>query len=47
MLIDQFANVARMLSQADQKPGRDAYLRYDDLVKELEAVKAEAAKVLN
>jgi len=45
MLIDQFANVSRMLGQADQKPGRDAYERFNDLVKELEAVKAEAAKV--
>ena len=45
MLLDQFANVSRMLGQADQKPGRDAYERYNDLVKELEAVKSEAAKV--
>jgi hypothetical protein len=44
MLIDQFTAVARMLGQADQKPGRDAYERFDDLVKELEAVQAEAAK---
>lgn len=44
MLIDQFAAVARMLSQADQKPGRDAYERFHDLVLELEAVKADAAK---
>lgn len=44
MLIDQFAAVARMLGQADQKPGRDAYERFNDLVKELEAVKAEASK---
>lgn len=44
MLIDQFASIARMLGQADQKPGRDAYERFNDLVKELEAVKAEAAK---
>ena len=45
MLIDQFANVARMLGQADQKPGRDAYERYNDLVRELETVKAEAASM--
>ncbi len=44
MLIDQLANVARMLSQADQKPGRDAYVRFDDLMKELAAIKAEFAK---
>ena len=47
MLIDQFAAVGRMLSQADQKPGRDAYERYNDLVKELAAVRAEADKVTN
>ena len=45
MLIDQYANVARMLGQADQKPGRDAYERLADLAKELAAVKAEAARV--
>lgn len=45
MLIEQFANVSRMLGQADQKPGRDAYERYADLVKELDALKAEVAKV--
>ncbi len=44
MLIDQFVAVARMLGQADQKPGRDAYQRFNDLVKELETVKAEAAR---
>jgi len=46
MLIDQFASISRMLGQADQKPGRDAYERFGDLVKELEAVKAEAARVM-
>ncbi len=45
MLIDQLSNVARMLSQADQKPGRDAFVRFDDLMKELAAIKAEFAKL--
>jgi hypothetical protein len=45
MLIDQFANVARMIGQADQKVGRDAYLRYNDLMKEMAAIKAELAKL--
>jgi hypothetical protein len=45
MLIDQYASVARMLGQADQKPGRDAYERLADLAKELDAIKAEAAKL--
>jgi hypothetical protein len=45
MLIDQLSNVARMVGQADQKVGRDAFVRFDDLMKELAAVKAEAAKL--
>ena len=45
MLIDQLSNVARMAGQADQKVGRDAFVRFDDLKKELAAVKAEAAKL--
>ena len=32
-------------NQADQKPGRDWYERYDVLRKELDAVKGEAARV--
>jgi photosystem II stability/assembly factor-like uncharacterized protein len=46
MLIDQLANVARMIGQADQKVGRDALQRYDDLMKELRAVSAETDKAL-
>ncbi len=46
MLIDQFANVTRMISQADQKIGRDAYLRLDDLDKELAAITAEVNAAL-
>ena len=45
MLIDQFSNVIRMAGQADQKPGRDAFLRCEDLMKELAAIKAAAAKL--
>jgi hypothetical protein len=44
-LIDQLANVARMIGQADQKVGRDAFDRFDDLSKEMAAIKAEAAKL--
>lgn len=44
MLIDQLANVARMIGQADQKVGRDAFLRYDDLRQELDALLAEVDK---
>ena len=46
MLIDQFASISRMLGQADQQPGRDAYERFADLVKELDAIKAEATTVM-
>ena len=45
MLIDQLSNIARMIGQADQKVGRDAFVRFDDLMKEMTAVKAEAAKL--
>jgi hypothetical protein len=46
MLIDQFANVARMLAQADQKVGKDAILRYDDLKEQLDALLAEIERTL-
>ena len=45
VLIDQLSNIARMAGQADQKVGRDAYQRFDDVVKELNALKAEADKL--
>ena len=46
MLIDQFSNIARMLDQADQRPGKDAWDRYNDLAKELTNLEAEATKLL-
>jgi hypothetical protein len=46
MLIDQFGNVARMIGQADQKVGRDAFLRYDDLKEQLDALLAEVERTL-
>jgi hypothetical protein len=45
MLIDQLSNIARMIGQADQKVGRDAFVRFDDLMKEMAAVRAEALKL--
>jgi photosystem II stability/assembly factor-like uncharacterized protein len=45
MLINQFQNIARMLNQADQKVGKDAYERFADLEKELTALKVEADKI--
>ncbi len=44
MLIDQLSNIARMIGQGDQKPGRDAWDRYQDLMKELGAIRQEAAR---
>jgi photosystem II stability/assembly factor-like uncharacterized protein len=46
MLIDQLANVARMVGQADQKVGRDAYVRFEDLSKELRALDAETRALI-
>jgi photosystem II stability/assembly factor-like uncharacterized protein len=45
MLIDQFSSIGRMIGQADQKPGKDAWDRYNDLMKELAAVKSELARL--
>jgi len=45
MLIDQLQNVQRMITQADQKVGKDAYDRYADLVKEMAAIEAELKKL--
>ncbi len=45
MLVDQFANIARMIGQADQKPGKDAWDRFNDCRKELDAIKAELEKL--
>jgi len=43
MLIDQLSSVWRMANQADQRPGRDAFLRFDDLRSELAAIEKQAA----
>jgi hypothetical protein len=45
MLISQLNNVQRMVTQADQKVGKDAYDRYDDLIKEMAAVEAQLKKL--
>ena len=45
MLINQLNNIQRMIGQADQKIGKDAYDRFDDLLQELGAVQAGFAKV--
>jgi photosystem II stability/assembly factor-like uncharacterized protein len=45
MLVTQLNNVQRMITQADQKIGKDAYDRYADLQKELAALQAQLAKI--
>jgi photosystem II stability/assembly factor-like uncharacterized protein len=45
MLINQLQNVQRMVGQADQKIGRDAVDRFNDLLKALESVRAEVQKI--
>jgi hypothetical protein len=46
MLLSQIYYLYNMLNGADQLPGRDALVRYDELVAELEALKEQAAKVI-
>jgi photosystem II stability/assembly factor-like uncharacterized protein len=41
MLISQLNNVNRMAAQADQKVGKDAHDRFNDLLKELQSLQAE------
>ncbi len=45
MLLNQLNNVSRMVSQADQKIGKDAVDRYNDLMKDLKAVQSEFQKI--
>jgi hypothetical protein len=45
MLISQLSNVNRMVGQADQKVGKDAHDRYNDLLKELQALQAEFKQI--
>jgi photosystem II stability/assembly factor-like uncharacterized protein len=45
MLIDQLNNIQRMVTQADQRIGRDAHERYADLIKEMQAIEAQLKKL--
>jgi hypothetical protein len=45
MLISQLNNIQRMVTQADQRIGRDAHERYADLIKELQAIEAQLKKL--
>ena len=44
MLISQLQNVSRMVGQADQKVGKDAVDRFNDLTKQLQALQADLQK---
>ena len=46
MLVSQLQNVQRMVSQADQKVGKDAYDRFGDLQTELARLQAEFQKTV-
>jgi hypothetical protein len=46
MFIDQLSNVGREVGQADQKVGASAYERFNDLMKEWTALRAEAEQAL-
>ena len=41
MLTNQISYLGSMLKQADQKPGKDAYMRYDELKAKLASLKAK------
>jgi hypothetical protein len=46
-LIDQISYLFSMLNSADQKPGRDAYVRRDELKQELDLIVAGVEEILN
>jgi len=46
MLVDQLSYLFSMLNRADQKPGRDAYVRFDELRQELSGYISEIKKIL-
>ena len=46
MLVDQISYLNSMLNRADQKPGRDAYVRYDELKSALSKCILELKKIL-
>lgn len=45
MLIDQLNYLYSMLNRADQRPGRDAFIRHEQLQMELEAIQAELERL--
>ena len=47
MLLNQISYLNSMLNRADQKPGRDAYMRYEELKEKLQGFIAEFEQILN
>ena len=45
MLLSQLNNIQRMVTQADQRVGRDAHERYADLIKEMQSIEAQLKKL--
>jgi photosystem II stability/assembly factor-like uncharacterized protein len=45
MLLSQFQNVQRMVGQADQKVGKDAVDRFNDLLKDFQALQADFKQI--
>jgi photosystem II stability/assembly factor-like uncharacterized protein len=46
MLVDQLSYLYGMVMRADQRVGRDAHIRYDELSKQLEAIKQQVGQVV-
>jgi hypothetical protein len=46
MLVDQASYLYSMLGEADQKPGQDAYARYEELLQQYQSLQSENQKYL-
>jgi hypothetical protein len=46
MLVAQLEYLYGMVMRADQRVGRDAYVRYDELAKQLDAIKQQLGQVV-
>ena len=46
MILDQISYLSSMLNRADQKPGNDAYIRFDELMEALSLCEKEITEAL-
>jgi len=46
-ILDQISYLSSMLNRADQKPGKDAYIRYEELKEAISICEKELAEALN